>query len=125
MGSDADIVVWDPEATRVISAKTHHQVNSGTILPSFILIFIQAVDFNIFEGLECHGVPVYVISRGKVVVDHGKVNVVKGSGKFIPRAAWCDHVYSRVFQRDKVCASYYCTLIYGMSCLVDMATREG
>lgn len=86
VGSDADIVVWDPDQTRVISAKTHH----------------QAVDFNIFEGLECHGVPVYVISRGKVVVDHGKVDVVKGSGKFVPRQPWTDFVYSRVYQRDKV-----------------------
>lgn len=32
------------------------------------------MDFNIFEGLECHGVPVVVISQGRVVVDHGKVN---------------------------------------------------
>ena len=31
------------------------------------------MDFNIFEGLECHGVPVVVISQGRVVVDHGKV----------------------------------------------------
>ncbi|XP_019864016.1 PREDICTED: dihydropyrimidinase-like [Amphimedon queenslandica] len=66
------------------------------------LPFSQAVDFNIFEGLECHGVPVYVISRGKVVVDHGKIDVVKGSGKFIPRKPWTDFVYSRVHQRDKV-----------------------
>ncbi len=36
MGSDADIVVWNPHKTRVISAKTHH----------------HAVDFNIFEGME-------------------------------------------------------------------------
>ncbi|CAI8013234.1 Dihydropyrimidinase [Geodia barretti] len=56
-GSDADIVVWDPEATRTISAKTHH----------------HNVDFNIFEGLECHGIPLLVISQGRVVVDHGKV----------------------------------------------------
>lgn len=36
--------------------------------------WLQNVDFNIFEGLECHGVPVVVISQGRVVVDHGKVS---------------------------------------------------
>ncbi|XP_035665179.1 dihydropyrimidinase-like [Branchiostoma floridae] len=70
VGSDADIVVWDPEATRKISAATHH----------------QAVDFNIFEGQVCHGVPVYVLSRGMVVVeDGGHVMVTQGAGKYIPR----------------------------------------
>lgn len=49
-GSDADIVVWDPEATRTISCETHH----------------QAVDFNIFEGMTCYGVPLVVIANGKV-----------------------------------------------------------
>ena len=68
------------------------------------------MDFNIFEGMECHGVPVYVITRGKVVVDKGKVNVTRGSGRFIPRKAWCDHVYSRVAQRDKVGVSDGCGL---------------
>ena len=57
-GSDADIVVWDPEATRVISAKSHY----------------QAVDFNIFEGMKVHGVPLTVISNGKVVYENGEVN---------------------------------------------------
>ena len=33
----------------------------------------QAVDFNIFEGMVVHGVPVVVVSQGKVVVEHGKV----------------------------------------------------
>ena len=56
-GSDADIVVWDGNATRTISKDTHH----------------QAVDFNIFEGMECHGVPVYVLTKGNVVVDNGEV----------------------------------------------------
>ena len=49
--------MWDPSQTRTISAETHH----------------QAVDFNIFEGMVCHGVPVFVISNGKVVVDQGEV----------------------------------------------------
>lgn len=86
-GSDADIVVWDPDAEKTISAKTHH----------------QAVDFNIFEGMVVHGVPVVVVSQGKVVVEHGKVEVVRGCGRFIPRPPYADIVYSRIQQRDKVC----------------------
>ena len=46
--------------------------------------------------------PVVVISQGRVVVDHGKIDIVRGSGRFIPRKPWCDYVYSRVLQRDKV-----------------------
>jgi dihydropyrimidinase len=86
VGSDADIVVWDGEATRKISASTHH----------------QNVDFNIFEGMVCHGVPEVVISRGNVVVNHGNINVVRGSGRFIPCPPYPDFVYSRVHQREKV-----------------------
>ena len=43
-GSDADIVVWNPDKTRVISADSHH----------------HAVDFNIFEGMEVHGLADWV-----------------------------------------------------------------
>ncbi|MBN3309411.1 DPYS Dihydropyrimidinase, partial [Amia calva] len=85
-GCDADIVVWDPSATRTISAKTHH----------------QAVDHNIFEGMLCHGVPVVTISRGKVVYEDGVLQVVPGEGRFIPRRPFSDYVYRRVNQRDQV-----------------------
>jgi len=85
-GSDADIVVWDPEATRTISCETHH----------------QAVDFNIFEGMTCYGVPLVVIANGKVVVENGQVNVVQGSGRFIETPCFPEYVYKRVEIRDTI-----------------------
>nr|XP_039253967.1 dihydropyrimidinase-like [Styela clava] len=85
VGSDADIVVWDPEATRTISAKTHH----------------QAVDFNIFEGMVCHGVTLCTISRGKIVYQDGKFNVAAGDGKFIPRKPYAPYVYKKIDCRQK------------------------
>lgn len=63
VGSDADIVIWDPTATRTISAKTHN----------------QACDFNIFEGMTCHGVAQVVISGGRVCLDEDGVCVKDGN----------------------------------------------
>uniref|UniRef100_A0A4X1TKA5 Amidohydrolase-related domain-containing protein n=1 Tax=Sus scrofa TaxID=9823 RepID=A0A4X1TKA5_PIG len=88
VGSDADIVIWDPKATRTISAKTHH----------------QAVNFNIFEGMVCHGVPLVTISRGRVVYEAGVFTVTAGHGKFIPRKPFADYIYKRIKQRDETCA---------------------
>ncbi|XP_031802966.1 dihydropyrimidinase isoform X3 [Sarcophilus harrisii] len=87
IGSDADIVIWDPKATRTISAKTHH----------------QAVNFNIFEGMVCHGVPLVTISRGKVVYEAGNFNVSAGDGKYIHRKPFAEYVYKRIKQRDQTC----------------------
>ncbi|KAJ8929637.1 hypothetical protein NQ314_017654 [Rhamnusium bicolor] len=77
VGSDADIVIWNPIAIRTISAKTHH----------------QAVDFNIFEGMQCHGVPEYVIVNGRVCVDEGQLRVVEGHGRFIETSVFAPYVY--------------------------------
>ena len=71
---------------RKISAKTHH----------------QAVDYNIFEGMECHGVAVLTISRGRVVYEDGQLQVSPGTGRFIPRKPFSEFVYKRIKQRDQV-----------------------
>ncbi|KAK7099086.1 hypothetical protein V1264_003277 [Littorina saxatilis] len=85
VGSDADVVIWDPNQTRKISAQTHH----------------QAVDFNIFEGMECHGVPLYVMSNGHVVVDEGQLKVTQGLGRFVPTPCHSEAVYGRIKARDQ------------------------
>ena len=72
MGADADIAVWDPEATRKISVKTHH----------------QNVDYNIFEGMTVKGVPSHTLSQGRICWANGKLDVVEGSGRYVDRPAF-------------------------------------
>jgi dihydropyrimidinase len=69
IGSDADLVVFDPTKSRIISAKTHH----------------QKVDRSIYEGFEVKGVPTHVIANGKLVYKEGDLRVERGAGRFIPR----------------------------------------
>jgi dihydropyrimidinase len=69
VGADADVVVWDPNQTRTISAKTHH----------------QNIDFNIYEGMEVIGGPAVTMSRGRVLWENGKLTTTPGTGKYLPR----------------------------------------
>ncbi|TAK63331.1 MAG: dihydropyrimidinase [Bacteroidetes bacterium] len=72
LGSDADIVIWNPNTEHTISASTHH----------------MRVDYSMFEGFKIKGNAETVLSRGEVVVDNGKWNGKAGRGKFIKRDAF-------------------------------------
>jgi len=71
VGSDADIVVWDPRTTSTISAKTHH----------------MRVDYNPYEGRRVKGKAAVVLSRGEVIVEKDKFVGKKGRGRFIKRGS--------------------------------------
>jgi dihydropyrimidinase len=70
VGSDADIVVFDPEKPVTLSAKTHH----------------SRVDHNLYEGVEVVGAPEIVFVRGTPVVEQGRLLVEAGHGRFLQRA---------------------------------------
>ena len=71
VGSDADIVVFDPDAETVISARTHH----------------MNVDYNLYEGMKVKGVPEVVIANGRVLVENGEYTGIPAGGRFLRRSA--------------------------------------
>jgi dihydropyrimidinase len=71
-GADADIVVWDPEASRTISART--QFAKG--------------GFNVFEGRTVKGIPSTTVAAGKVVFHRGELMAVEGAGRHVDRPAF-------------------------------------
>ncbi len=78
VGSDADLTVWDPNASRTVSVNTHH----------------SNMDFNLYEGMTLTGLARATISQGKQVWDGKELSVEKGVGRYIPRPT-----YSSVFER--------------------------
>jgi dihydropyrimidinase len=71
VGSDADLVVFDPQGETTWSAKTHH----------------MNVDYNPYEGRRCRGAVETVMSRGEVIVEKGSFTGKAGRGRYLPRAA--------------------------------------
>jgi dihydropyrimidinase len=69
-GFDADLVVFDPNKERTLSADSHH----------------MNVDYSAYEGKTVWGEPEVVLQRGEVLVDHGQWHGREGRGKFIPRS---------------------------------------
>ena len=99
VGSDADLVVWDPEAEKVISAGAQQ----------------SAIDYNVFEGQRVKGLPRFTLTRGVVAVTEGKIDSREGHGEFVAReprgqvnralTAWKELTAPRPVQRSGIPAS--------------------
>jgi len=71
VGSDADLVVWDPAAEKTITAGAQQ----------------SAIDYNVFEGHRVTGLPRFTLTRGRVAVTEGRLDGHEGWGRFVPREA--------------------------------------
>jgi len=71
-GSDADLVVWDPAATKTITTAAS----------------ISRVGHNVFEGRQVTGLPVVTLSQGKVVWINGELRTTRGAGRYVDRPAF-------------------------------------
>ena len=72
VGSDADLVIFDPNREHTISARTHH----------------MRVDYSMFEGTKVKGMPDVVLSRGRVLVEGEQFYGKPGQGNFLKRAEY-------------------------------------
>jgi dihydropyrimidinase len=69
VGSDADIVIWDPEASMTITQSAMH----------------NAMDYSTYEGKSVKGMPKTVVLRGKVIVEDRDYVGTPGEGRFLKR----------------------------------------
>ncbi len=72
VGSDADIVLWDPKRPYTISAKSHY----------------MRVDYNPYEGMTIAGSPSLVMSRGRVIFENDQFLGKPGQGKYLRRGTY-------------------------------------
>jgi dihydropyrimidinase len=70
VGSDADVVIFDPARRHTISAATHH----------------SKADYNLYEGTTVTGAPDVVLLRGRVLVENDELVASPGVGQFVKRA---------------------------------------
>jgi len=69
VGSDADVVIWDPEASRTVDGTSMH----------------SRAGYSVYDGRAVRGWPVYTISRGEIVLDRTGVTAARGRGRWLRR----------------------------------------
>jgi dihydropyrimidinase len=84
-GADADVVVWDPNKSRTISARTHH----------------QKIDFNIYEGMETVGNPAMTFVRGKLAWDGKDLHTERGFGRHIDRPCFSPYFDNQMLRNQQ------------------------
>ena len=99
VGADADLVVWDPKRSKVISAAKQQ----------------SAIDYNVFEGKEVTGLPRYTLTRGVVAIEENTIKTREGHGQFVKRepfpavakslSTWKELTAPRKVQRSGIPAS--------------------
>ncbi|MGV6847505.1 MAG: dihydropyrimidinase [Marinibacterium sp.] len=99
VGADADLVVFDPEKEKTITAATQQ----------------SAIDYNVFEGKHVKGLPRFTLTRGQVAVHDGEIRTQEGHGEFVARApnppvnaalsTWKDLTAPRKVERSGIPAS--------------------
>jgi dihydropyrimidinase len=72
VGSDADIVIWDPNAEHILSAESHH----------------MNVDYSMYEGMKIKGAAEKVLSRGNIIIENQEFSGNPGRGNFIKRSTY-------------------------------------
>ena len=87
VGSDADLVVWDPSATKTISTATS----------------VSRVGFNVFEGRKVMGLPKVTVSQGEIVWMDGELRTQRGAGRYVNRPAFAPvfDALKRQAERDR------------------------
>ena len=99
VGADADLVVWDPEKEKTITASTQQ----------------SAIDYNVFEGKHVKGLPRFTLTHGHVAIHDGEIRTQEGHGEFVKRqpngtvnkalSQWKDLTAPRPVERTGIPAS--------------------
>lgn len=89
VGADADLVLWDPQGSQTLSARTHHSRG----------------DFNLFEGRTVRGMPSHTLSQGTLVWARGDLRARQGAGRYLKRPPFGPHFDAAIRRNHELAPS--------------------